>query len=133
MHYINANTLNGDYPCMTSNTQNKLVETDPLETQEWLDALTAVIEAEGTERAHFLLEAMIDKARRSGSNLPYNATTAYVNTIPTHLQQRLPGDPEMERRVRALVRWNAIMTVLRSNEKSPGVGRSEERRVGKEC
>ena len=107
---------------MTSNTQNKLVETDPLETQEWLDALTAVIEAEGTERAHFLLEAMIDKARRSGSNLPYNATTAYVNTIPTHLQQRLPGDPEMERRIRALVRWNAIMTVLRSNEKSPGVG-----------
>lgn len=97
-------------------------ETDPLETQEWLDALTAVIENEGTERAHFLLEAMIDKARRSGSNLPYKATTAYVNTIPTHLQAKLPGDPEMERRIRALVRWNAIMTVLRANEKSPGVG-----------
>lgn len=95
---------------------------DSQETQEWLDALTAVIENEGTERAHFLLEAMIDKARRSGSNLPYNATTAYVNTIPTHLQQRLPGNPEMERRIRALVRWNAIMTVLRANEKSPGVG-----------
>lgn len=95
---------------------------DSQETQEWLDALTAVIENEGTERAHFLLEAMIDKARRSGSNLPYNATTAYVNTIPTHLQQRLPGDPNMERRIRALVRWNAIMTVLRANEKSPGVG-----------
>jgi pyruvate dehydrogenase E1 component len=95
---------------------------DSQETQEWLDALTAVIENEGTERAHFLLEAMIDKARRSGSNLPYNATTAYVNTIPTHLQQRLPGNPDMERRIRALVRWNAIMTVLRANEKSPGVG-----------
>lgn len=97
-------------------------DTDSQETQEWLDALTAVIENEGTERAHFLLEAMIDKARRSGSNLPYNATTAYVNTIPTHLQAKLPGDPEMERRIRALVRWNAIMTVLRANEKSPGVG-----------
>lgn len=97
-------------------------DNDSQETQEWLDALTAVIENEGTERAHFLLEAMIDKARRSGSNLPYNATTAYVNTIPTHLQQRLPGNPEMERRIRALVRWNAIMTVLRANEKSPGVG-----------
>ena len=95
---------------------------DALETQEWLDALTSVIENEGTERAHFLLEAMIDKARRSGANLPYNATTAYVNTIPTHLQERLPGNPEMERRVRALVRWNAVMTVLRANEKSPGVG-----------
>ena len=107
---------------MATNQQYGLNETDPLETQEWLDALTAVIENEGTERAHFLLEAMIDKARRSGSNLPYKATTAYVNTIPTHLQSKLPGDPEMERRVRALVRWNAIMTVLRANEKSPGVG-----------
>ena len=107
---------------MTMNSQTGLTETDPLETQEWLDALLAVIENEGTERAHFLLEAMIDQARRSGSNLPYNATTAYVNTIPTHLQQRLPGDPEMERKIRALVRWNAVMTVLRANEKSPGVG-----------
>lgn len=77
---------------------------------------------EGTERAHFLLETLIDKARRSGAYLPYNATTAYVNTIPTHLQQRLPGNPDMERRIRALIRWNAIMTVLRANEKSPGVG-----------
>jgi len=107
---------------MTTNSQAGLTETDPQETQEWLDALTAVIENEGTERAHFLLEAMIDKARRSGSNLPYKATTAYLNTIPTHLQAKLPGDPEMERRIRALVRWNAIMTVLRANEKSPGVG-----------
>lgn len=107
---------------MAINSQNNLTETDPLETQEWLEALASVIENEGTERAHFLLEAMIDQARRSGSNLPYKATTSYVNTIPTHLQQRLPGDPEMERRIRALIRWNAIMTVLRANEKSPGVG-----------
>ncbi len=107
---------------MAINPPTNLQETDPIETQEWLDALSAVIENEGTERAHFLLEAMIDQARRSGSNLPYNATTAYVNTIPTHLQQRLPGDPELERRIRALVRWNAVMTVLRANEKSPGVG-----------
>ena len=81
-----------------------------------------MIEAEGTERAHFLIEAMIDQARRSGSNLPYNATTSYVNTIPTHLQQRHPGNPDMERRIRALIRWNAVMTVLRANEKSPGIG-----------
>ena len=107
---------------MTMNPQTGLTETDATETQEWLDALSSVIENEGTERAHFLLEAMIDQARRSGSNLPYNATTAYVNTIPTHLQQRLPGDPELERKIRALVRWNAVMTVLRANEKSPGVG-----------
>jgi pyruvate dehydrogenase E1 component len=95
---------------------------DNQETQEWLDALNAVIETEGVERAHFLIESMIDQARRSGANLPYKATTAYVNTIPTHLQQRHPGNPDMERRIRALIRWNAIMTVLRANEKSPGVG-----------
>jgi len=95
---------------------------DPQETQEWLEAIDAVLANEGTERAHFLLETLIDKARRSGAYLPYNATTAYVNTIPTHLQQRLPGNPDMERRIRALIRWNAIMTVLRANEKSPGLG-----------
>ncbi len=95
---------------------------DNQETQEWLDALNAVIETEGVERAHFLIESMIDQARRSGANLPYNATTAYLNTIPTHLQQRHPGNPDMERRIRALIRWNAVMTVLRANEKSPGVG-----------
>ena len=98
------------------------LDNDELETQEWIEALNSVIDAEGTERAHFLIEMMIDQARRSGSNLPYNATTAYVNTIPTHLQQRHPGNPDMERRIRALIRWNAIMAVLRANTKSPGIG-----------
>lgn len=97
-------------------------DTDPQETHEWLEAIEAVLEQEGTERAHFLLETLIDKARRSGAYLPYNATTAYLNTIPVHLQQKLPGDPTMERKIRALIRWNAIMCVLRANEKSPGVG-----------
>jgi pyruvate dehydrogenase E1 component len=95
---------------------------DNQETQEWLDALNAVIETEGVERAHFLIESMIDQARRSGANLPYNSTTAYLNTIPAHLQQRHPGNPDMECRIRALIRWNAVITVLRANEKSPGVG-----------
>ena len=98
------------------------LDNDELETQEWIEALNSVIDAEGSERAHFLIEMMIDQARRSGSNLPYNATTAYVNTIPTHLQQRHPGNPDMERRIRALIRWNAIMAVLRANTKSPGIG-----------
>ena len=97
-------------------------DNDIQETQEWIESLNSVIETEGSERAHFLIEMMIDQARRSGSNLPYNATTAYVNTIPAHLQQRHPGDPDMERRIRALIRWNAVMTVLRANTKSPGVG-----------
>ncbi|OAM51170.1 pyruvate dehydrogenase (acetyl-transferring), homodimeric type [Methylovorus sp. MM2] len=95
---------------------------DPQETNEWLEAIAAVLENEGPERAHFLLETLIDKARRSGAYLPYKATTGYVNSIPSHMQQRHPGDTAMERKIRALVRWNAIMTVLRANEKSPGVG-----------
>ena len=97
-------------------------DTDDQETQEWLDSLDSVINTDGPERAHFLIEKMIDQARRSGTNLPYNATTSYVNTIPTHLQQRHPGNPDMERRIRALIRWNSVMTVLRANEKSPGIG-----------
>lgn len=97
-------------------------DSDPQETQEWLDAMNAVLAEEGTERAHFLLETLIDKARRSGAYLPYNATTAYLNTIPVHQQAKLPGDPAMERRIRALVRWNAVATVMRANQESPGLG-----------
>jgi len=97
-------------------------DTDPQETQEWLDALKAVLEQEGTERAHFLLESLIDTARRSGAYLPFNAATAYLNTIPTHKQAKHPGDTTMERRIRALIRWNAVACVMRANEKSPGVG-----------
>ena len=65
---------------------------DALETQEWLDALEAVVEREGPGRAHFLLEKLIDQARRSGTNLPYSPNTAYINTIPPHLEERSPGD-----------------------------------------
>jgi pyruvate dehydrogenase E1 component len=64
---------------------NPILDADEIETQEWLDALEAVIDNEGPDRAHFLLERLMDKARRSGTNLPYNASTAYVNTIPLHL------------------------------------------------
>ena len=95
---------------------------DPQETQEWLDALDAVLELEGAERAHFLLEQMIDKARRSGANLPYSPNTAYLNTIPVPQEARFPGDLALERRIRALIRWNAVATVMQANKKSPGVG-----------
>ncbi|HEY3326823.1 MAG TPA: pyruvate dehydrogenase (acetyl-transferring), homodimeric type [Novimethylophilus sp.] len=95
---------------------------DPQETHEWLDAIDAVLEQEGIERAHFLLESLIDKSRRSGAYLPFNPTTAYLNSIPLHQQAKLPGDPAMERRIRALIRWNAVACVLRANDKSPGVG-----------
>ncbi|MCG8099507.1 MAG: hypothetical protein JAZ05_10500, partial [Candidatus Thiodiazotropha taylori] len=65
---------------------------DPIETQEWLDALEAVLENEGVERAHFLIERLVDKARRSGAHLPFSANTAYVNTIPVARKTLLFGD-----------------------------------------
>ncbi len=99
-----------------------LHDIDPQETQEWLDALSAVIENEGVERAHFLLEQLIDNARRSGSNLPFTNNTAYLNTIPTHLEERTPGNPAIERRIRSLIRWNAMAMVVRANKESSELG-----------
>lgn len=95
---------------------------DPQETQEWLDALEAVLENEGIERAHFLLERLIDKARRSGAYLPFTANTAYVNTIPVQQQERFPGDRAMERRIRSFVRWNAMAMVVQANRLSTELG-----------
>jgi pyruvate dehydrogenase E1 component len=97
-------------------------DNDPLETQEWLDALGAVLDREGIARAHFLIEALIDKARRAGGNLPFKATTAYLNTIHVNDEVRNPGDGELEYRIRSFVRWNAMAMVLRSNTRFPGLG-----------
>ncbi|MGX5201546.1 pyruvate dehydrogenase (acetyl-transferring), homodimeric type [Aliikangiella sp. IMCC44632] len=97
-------------------------DVDPIETQEWLDALEAVLEEEGTERAHFLLEKLIDMARRSGAHLPYSATTAYLNTIPTSKEALIPGDQEMEQRLRSIIRWNAIALVLKASKKNQELG-----------
>ncbi len=95
---------------------------DPIETQEWLDALEAVLENEGVERAHFLIERLVDKARRSGAHLPFSANTAYVNTIPVTKQKRFPGDRAMERRIRSFIRWNAMAMVVQANRISTELG-----------
>jgi len=95
---------------------------DPEETQEWLEALAAVIEADGPERAHFLLERMVDQARRSGGYLPYEATTAYVNTIPANLEERSDGDSALEWRLRSIIRWNAMAMVVRANRRDSSLG-----------
>ncbi len=101
---------------------SKIPDIDAVETQEWIDALEAVIENEGVERAHFLLEQMIDKARRSGANLPYSANTAYVNTIPIHMEAPHPGDQAIEQRIRSFIRWNAVAMVVKANRKSAELG-----------
>ncbi|MGE0483246.1 MAG: pyruvate dehydrogenase (acetyl-transferring), homodimeric type [Gammaproteobacteria bacterium] len=95
---------------------------DPQETQEWLDALDAVIDVEGVERSHYLLERLIDQARRSGVNLPYSARTAYINTIPPHKETYTPGDPALEWRIRSINRWNAMAMVVKANRKNSELG-----------
>src|SRR4029077_1740839 len=94
---------------------------DPQETREWLDALEGVLAAEGAGRPHFLIKALIDKARRSGAYLPFSANTAYINTIPVEKQVRLPGDVNIEKKISDVVRWNAMAMVLRAN-KNTNVG-----------
>jgi len=95
---------------------------DSQETNEWLDALTAVIVQEGPERAHFLIEQLIDLNRRSGGHLPYQATTAYLNTIPSGQEKRSPGDHEIESKIRAIIRWNAMAMVVRANRRPGALG-----------
>ena len=91
-------------------------DSDPVETREWLEALEGVLASEGPDRAHFLIEQLIDKARRSGAFLPFSANTAYINTIPVDKQVRLPGDFNIEQRIRHYVRWNAMAMVMRANK-----------------
>lgn len=95
---------------------------DPVETQEWLESLESVLSNEGEERAKFLLTQLADRMRRDGSQLPFSVTTPHRNTIPVHREARMPGDLFMERRIRSLIRWNAMAMVMRANKKNPGIG-----------
>ena len=100
----------------------KIIDIDSQETQEWLEALDSVMAQVGIERAHYLLEQLIAKARKSGAYLPYSANTAYLNTIPPSREERAPGDPGMEWRIRSLIRWNALAMVVRANRFSAELG-----------
>ncbi len=95
---------------------------DPEETQEWIESLDSVLEREGPQRAHFLLERLIDKTRRSGAYLPFSAKTAYVNTIPLSQQRPIPGDQAIEHSIRSVIRWNAAAMVVHANRKSSELG-----------
>jgi len=95
---------------------------DPQETQEWLDALDSVLENEGAERAHFLIEQLIDKTHGTVAGMSFCKTTPYCNTIPPDREQRSPGNHELEHRIRALTRWNAMALVLNANKESAGLG-----------
>ncbi len=100
----------------------KQKDIDQQETQEWLEALESILEREGVERALFILEQLIAKARKSGAYLPYSATTAYLNTIPPSKEEKSPGDPAIEWRIRSFVRWNAMAMVVQANRKAGDLG-----------
>ncbi|GGD00915.1 pyruvate dehydrogenase (acetyl-transferring), homodimeric type [Halopseudomonas salina] len=95
---------------------------DPLETQEWLDSLESVLDNEGEDRAHYLITRLGELASRSGTPLPYAITTPYRNTIPLTHESPMPGDLFMERRIRSMVRWNALAMVMRTNQQDPDLG-----------
>ncbi|MDB5796759.1 MAG: aceE, partial [Paucimonas sp.] len=95
---------------------------DVIETQEWLDALEAVIANEGPERAHYLMERMVDLARRRGAHIPFSSNTAYINTIPAHLGAHCPGNLEYEERLRSWMRWNAMAMVVKANRADGDLG-----------
>ena len=95
---------------------------DPAETQEWLDSLRAVVKADGSSRAGYLLKKVIDEAYTQGLTLPDTRTTPYINTIPASADIRSPGDQNLERKIRAYIRWNAAAMVVKANKKNPELG-----------
>ena len=119
-----------------SSAENKIIKTDkpeiiqtirkgdldPLETQEWLESLSAVIEKDGDHRAHYLIKELINKAYMEGVNIPYTQNTPYINTIPVNEEQKSTGDQNIERRIRSLIRWNSAAMVVRANKKFPELG-----------
>lgn len=98
------------------------VDIDALETKEWLEALESVVRTEGVERAQFLLEQVLEQARLEGVDMPTGVTTNYINTIPPQQEPAYPGDVNLERRIRSVIRWNAIMIVLRGSKKDLELG-----------
>ncbi len=97
-------------------------DVDPQETEDWLDALESVVDKEGVERAQYLIERLIDNMRRAGANLPFKATTAYLNTIHKTDEPEMPGEPGLEHRIRSFIRWNALAIVVQANKVSSEFG-----------
>src|SRR5215213_2868802 len=97
-------------------------DVDPLETSEWVESLLGVLESQGSDRVAFLLGELSEAAHRYGVELPFTATTPYINTIPVDKQPPYPGNREIERRIKSIIRWNAMAMVTRANKASKGIG-----------
>jgi pyruvate dehydrogenase E1 component len=101
---------------------HQLPDIDPQETTEWLESLDAVIDVKGKSRAHYLLARLMERAREKGSFVPAMVTTDYINSIPPEQEPWFPGNEDIERRIRAFVRWNAVAMVDRANHRFEGLG-----------
>ena len=97
-------------------------DTDPQETQEWLESIDDALEEHGFDRARFLLEQLIEHAQAKGARLPFNTNTPFINTILPSEQPEYPGDRKLERRIKSIIRWNAMAMVVRANTNTPGIG-----------
>ena len=95
---------------------------DPDELQEWFDSLDYILDSGGPEHAHYLLRRLDDHARKRGAAPPFTANTPYINTIPAEQQGAYPGSREIERRIKSIVRWNAMAMVVRANKTADNIG-----------
>ncbi len=109
-------------PMMIDGFVHQLPDVDPAETQEWLDSLDAVVGAQGKTRARFLVSKLLERARELQVGVPATVSTPYVNTIPPETEPFFPGDEDLERRIRAFIRWNAAVMVVKANKHADGIG-----------
>ncbi|HEU5452106.1 MAG TPA: pyruvate dehydrogenase (acetyl-transferring), homodimeric type [Terriglobales bacterium] len=107
---------------MSSKAQPSVADLESLETREWLDSIDYVLKHQGPERVKRLMNSLRVHIHEQGVRLPFTATTPYVNTIPAENQPPFPGSQEIERRIKSLVRWNALAMVVRANKEVPGIG-----------
>ncbi len=96
-----------------------VLDSDPAETKEWMDSLEYILKTKGPERAKFLLSALESEAMEKGVELPHPLNTPYINTLPPSSQNRYPGNREIERRIKSIIRWNAMAMVARANNVDP--------------
>ena len=100
----------------------KQKDTDPQETQEWLESIDDALEEHGFDRARFLLEELVEHAQARGARLPFNTNTPFINTILPQDQPEYPGDRVIERTIKSIIRWNAMAMVVKANINTPGIG-----------
>ena len=121
-HMNNAERICENRCVLFDGSTHQLPDTDPGETEEWLDSLDAVVEVQGKTRARYLLSRLLERARSSQVSFPATVSTPYINSISSEYEPWFPGDEHLERRIRAYIRWNAAVMVVRANTEAEGIG-----------